>query len=156
MVLFPNLNLIFNITLFWVICFSTITLSWFSSHNVFFDSFISCFTFIFNSHFPFSFPWLSLCYSFSVASSCHLRIPFFYSFPIFQSIVAIRRPLFLIFPWQFSFHPIVAFLVATSSIFSANDGFDRPSCGLLDWLTSLYRAARECSKSFCSYQHFLA
>ena len=98
MVLFPNLNLILNITLPWVICCVTVTLPWFSFHNFFLDSFIpvSLLSFTVTSHFllldclfatpfPMRFPSWSQC-SFSVASSCLSCIPLHYSFLILISI----------------------------------------------------------------------
>ena len=121
----------------------------------YFHPFIAHFTFIFRSHFPFS-----PCYSSSNAFSALLFMFLFssvfisssysfllqlphlnFNFPRYpQLIVVVRRPRRYFF--------VV--------LFSANDGFDRSYCGLLDCLpTSLYHPARECSESFCPYHHFL-
>ena len=94
------------------------------------------------------FPSCSSC-SFSIASSSLPGIPFFYSFSIsisiflrgwiFQSIVVVRRP------WRSSFFyssttiflPFDRYLFrsGSSSIFSANNGFDHLSCGFVDCIT---------------------
>ena len=99
MVLFPNLNLILNVTLPWVISFVTVKLPWFSSHN-FFSWFLH---FPFHFYLPQSFPiFFSLTVFLLLLFQCvfhlTLRVPFQWHFHIFLVFLS-----FTCFPSQFQF-----------------------------------------------------